>query len=139
MHVTTRSDDELRKLSERKLLSPDIYDARILAAQENESKAGRPMAVFVVGLRDIEGIERELTDYLTDSAANAARLHSLVNACDLLSGYAAGELDVREFVGKSVRCRVSTEKGKGAYRPRNRIDEYMPATAVSVVPLRAAE
>ena len=97
------------------------------------------MAVFVVGVRDTEGVEHELTEYMTDSASNAVRLHSLVNACDLLSGYAAGELDVREFVGRSVRCRVSIEKGKGGYHPRNRIDEYMPAAADSVVPLRAAE
>jgi hypothetical protein len=139
MYVTARSDDELRKLSQRKLLPPGVYDARILAAQERPAKSGRDMLVFVVGVTDANGSPREIIDYLTDSPISAARLRSACAACDLLSAYDAGEVSATGFAGKPVRVHVGVEKGKRGYSDRNRIDAYSVPTTAEVVLSRVAE
>jgi hypothetical protein len=136
LKTTFRTEDEAKRVSRRTLLRAGWHDARITEAVEKPSKRGNDMIELTVVVPDADGTERQLRDWLTDSDMGAAKLRSCCQAVDALDRYEAGEISQADFPGNDVRVKIEIEKRRG-YPDQNRIEEYRPAAASTVVNLRA--
>lgn len=94
------------------------------------------MIELLMLVRDADGQERELRDWLVDSGLGAAKLRSAVVAVDALDRYEQGQIEAKDFAGRDVLIRVGIEKRRG-FPDQNRIEDYRAASASSVVNLRA--
>jgi hypothetical protein len=141
MKVSPKTEDAALKAAKRDLLEAGLHDGVLLAIEERRAKAsGNDMLVPKIGIRDANGTERELIDYLTGSDRAASRLRHLCAACgaEVLAKYEAGSISASDFVvGQPLRVQVGVEKARKSYPARNVVEDYSAATA-SVVTLRAA-
>lgn len=96
------------------------------------------MIELVVCLRDAQGGERLLRDWLSDSDRRAAKLRSCCVAVDALEFYELGEIGQDDFPGHDVQVKISVQNRRG-FPHTNQLDEYRSAPAdSSVVSLRTA-
>jgi len=137
MKTTPRSEAEAVKASRRTLLPAGMHDAEIREASEQQSKRGNDMIPLLVIVRDVDGIERELRDYLTDKALGAAKLRHACEAVGALAKYDNGSIGAEDFPGHAVRVKIGIEKKRG-FPDRNVIEDYAPSAAARVVNLREA-
>ena len=138
MQITTRSKAEARKVSQRRLLAPGWHPARIREAVERPSKAGNDMMEVVFVITDLDGNERELRDYFTDSQVSALKIQNLCEAIGgtALEHYQAGAISQDDFPGHDVSVRLGIEKRRG-FTDRNVPLDYRAASS-RVVNLRDA-
>jgi hypothetical protein len=99
--VKTRAltESEAQKASKRTLLRPGLHDATIREAIERPDKRGNDMIELSVAVRDAEGNERTLRDWLTNTTLGAAKLRHACKAVGALARYEAGEIGQADFPG----------------------------------------
>jgi hypothetical protein len=137
-----RSDTEAKRASSKKPLN-GWYPARITEAGERPDKNGDDMIELLVSVRDAQGDERQLRDWLTGHDKGALKLRHCCEACgpDVIAKYEAGEeLQPEDFVtGHDVMVKIEIEKRRG-FPDQNRITDYRAVSSSSVVTLpRAVE
>ena len=103
MRVTIRSEAEAVKASRRSLLPVGMHDGEIREASEHPARSGKEMITLVVIVRDADGVERELRDFLTDAPVCAGRLRHVCEAVDALSKFENGSIGAGGF---SRPCRA---------------------------------
>ena len=126
---TYRSDEEARQAAT--LLEERWHTGRITEAVQKRNQYKKDMielSVIVGG--------RTLRDWLMGNDKGAAKVRSCCNAVGALDAYEAGEISQDLFPGHDVEVKIIVEKRRG-FPDQNRIEEYRPAAASSVVPLRA--
>lgn len=137
MRTTPRTEVDAVRVSNRTLLRPGWYDARITEAVEKKAaKSGRDMIEMTIMMRDAEGEERTFRDWLLDTPLGAAKLLHAAKAVEALDKYEAGNISQDDFPGHEVKIKIGVEKKRG-YPDRNIIEDYQ-AAASSVVALRPA-
>ena len=137
MKTTPRTEAEAVKASRRTLLPVGMADGEIREASDQPSKRGKEMITLIVVVRDADGIERELRDFLTDAPVCAVRLRHVSEAVAALDKYENGSIGAEDFPGHAVRVKIGIEKKKG-FPDRNVIADYAPPAAARVVNLTRA-
>jgi hypothetical protein len=134
MRVTSRSEDEVKKLSSRKLLKPGWHSAEFNEVTEKTSQNGNEM--LECGL--LVGDEKiPVTDWLVDVKGGAAKLRSAVVAVGALEHYqSAGEIGPEDFIGRRCEAKISIQQRRG-FRYMV-VEEYRAVAASPVVNLRSA-
>lgn len=139
MRVTSRSEDEAKRVSKRKVLKPGWYPAEFKEVTEKVSKNDNEMLECGLLVTDTNGDQFPVTDWLVEAAggAGAAKLRSAVVAVDALERYEAGEIGAEDFVGRRVEVKITVQQRRG-FRYMA-VEAYRPAPASSsVVSLRSA-
>jgi hypothetical protein len=106
------------------LLDEGKYDAVILAATNEISKAGNPMVKLIVRVYGPNYIEKEIWCYLSEKMPRLIK-----HLCDALGyedKYRSGSLEPDLFVNQNVTVIVGIQKDKnGEYPPRNVISDFL--------------
>ena len=112
-----------QEIQDAKLWKKGDYDFAIEDAAEKQSKAGHPMIEVKLRISDGKGKSRPLTDYLL--AETPEKLRHCCAALGLLAKYETGILADDDFVGKRGRLKLTVEKAKGEYGPKNAVADYI--------------
>jgi hypothetical protein len=135
MRVTSRSEDEVKKLSSRrKVLKPGWYLVEFNEVTEKTSQKGNEMLEFglLVGEEKIP-----VMDWVVDVEGGAAKLRSAVLAVDALERYESGEIGPEDFLGKRAEANISIQQRRG-FRYMV-VEAYRRAPAAAqIVSLRSA-
>jgi hypothetical protein len=133
-----RSDDEAKRASSPGVLKPGWYPFRIIEAVERPDKNGRDMIELTGVVRTAHDAERQMRDWLIDHDKGALKLRHCCEAVGALDKYNAGEeISQDDFPGHDVQVKIVVEKRRG-FPDQNRIQDYRPASAASVVNLTRA-
>lgn len=128
---TYRTDEEARQAAT--LLEEGWQPGRIISAQKLSQNKNQMIELEVL----VGG--RTLRDWLLANERSAAKVRSCCKAVAALDAYDAQEISQDLFPGHDVEVKIIVEKRRGFPDPdQNRIEEYRPAAASSVVPLRAS-
>jgi hypothetical protein len=135
--VTPRTEETAKKLSERKVMPPGWRIARInSAAPKLTKKKGEEMIELELLVKDSDGNERLLRDWLTDNALGSQKLLHVVEAVGAKAKYDAGEISHTDFPGHDVGVRLAIKKQR-LFPDTNEVIDYRSADS-SVVSLRTA-
>jgi hypothetical protein len=138
MRVTPKSEADAVKAARRSLLKPGWHDARITEAIEKLSKAEKDMIELTIMVREADGNERTLRDWLTASDRGAAKLRHAAEAVGALAQWeATGEIGQADFPGHDVQVKIIVQKRRG-WPDSNQVEDYRAAAASGVVNLRQA-
>lgn len=126
MKVTPRTEEEIRTM----MIWPDgEYSFEILNADEKISKSsGKDMLEILFKVYNNDGKSKLITDYLLDNddPRMSFKLRHLCNCVGLLESYNKGQLEAIQFIGKSGKAILKTQKDKfGNYPDKNVIKDYI--------------
>lgn len=137
MNVTPKSEEEVTQF---KTWDDGVYSFEILEKVkfgskeyrtcETQSSKGAEMLVLVVNVFNDNGQTQTIIDYMVEEFA-AKKIRHVAVACGLLSQYEAGVLNADDFIGKSGKVRLYTQKGKakddgsGFWSDKNAIGDYV--------------
>jgi hypothetical protein len=126
MNFAPKTPAQIQKeAADGKPLPKGVYEFEIVESWDKTSQAGNDMIELKVSVMANGHGSRTLPDYLV--AKRAAKLRNCAAACELLSEYETGMLCAADFEGKRGKLRLDIEKGKGAFKDRNIIEDYIPA------------
>ena len=103
------------------LLPEGEYDFVVQAAEDKVSQKGNDMIKLTLGIWDKKGQEHTVFDYL----AMMFKIKHFADATGLESLYQSGGYDASDCLGKSGKCKVLQEEGKGAFPPKNIVKDYI--------------
>lgn len=114
MRVTSRSEDEAKRVSKRKVLKPGWYPAEFKEVTEKVSKNDNEMLECGLLVTDTNGDQFPVTDWLVEAAggAGAAKLRSAVVAVDALERYEAGKSGLRTSSAAASRSKSLSSNGE---------------------------
>ena len=102
------------------------FRQRTEAVEKVSQSGGNPMIELKVKISRPDGASRVIPDYLVEKRAD--KLKHAAAACGLLDKYETGSLPASDFRGKRGRLRLTVEKGKNGYPPRNVVADYLVTT-----------
>jgi hypothetical protein len=121
MKFQPKTESEIKS---ENLLEPGVYDFEIMDAADKTSKAGNEMIELKICIYGADGNGVYIFDYLLESIAY--KLRHACDACGLLDKYQTGTLAAADFINKTGKCKVATQKDKtGQYADRNGIADYI--------------
>lgn len=101
------------------------YAFEITEAMDSVSqKTGNEMIVLYVTVFKSDGKRFSFKDYLLD--AFPLKLRNCIDTCGLADRYNSGEINARDFVGKSGVLYLGQAEAKGDFPARNEIRNYLP-------------
>lgn len=119
MRFTPKSESELGGQADP---WPDgIYGFEVSEAEQMVSKNGNEMIHLVLFVYNGNGVRRTVHDYLLE--AMLYKLQHAAEACGL--DYTSGELNPRDFIGKSGRLKLAIEPESNGYPAKNRVKDYV--------------
>lgn len=125
MRFSARTENEL---AEANLIPEGIYRFKVIEVADAISEAGNEMIKLTLEVTDHQNHKRILTDYLLE--AMAFKLRHFCVATGLLKQYEAGELTAPQCFAHSGEVSIAIQKGKGEYRDRNVIKDYIEPQAL---------
>lgn len=112
---------------------------KVMSADEQTSKNGNPMLVLKVKIKDCEGTETVITEYMTKALFYKARSILRAGGMPLPHGDTKGEWGILDFEGKEGKCIIDIEPEKGNFSAKNFIKKYVEkGTAPIAAPMPAA-
>ncbi len=136
---TPKSDEEInaaRNAALNAALMPDgIYKFKVKDALEEVSKKGNPQIKVTLGVTDLDGDERTITDYLLGSEQMIYKLKSFCEAIGMLAEYEKGSLEPSKMWDKVGHANINTSKGQakpdgsGYYNDKNSVKSYIKANS----------
>ena len=105
------------------LLPAGIYSASVEEATETTSKAGNPMVKLNLCVYVGAEGRRYIKDYIVTGGEHPQdwKLRHLVEACNLPPN---GEVNVADFIGRTVSVKVKIKPARGQFEESNAIDDY---------------
>lgn len=106
-----------------KTVPPGVVDFKINQAAETLSKKGVPMFRFVINLRDAQGREGVIYEYLLHEDMWIPKLRRFARAVGLLEKFETGTMDAEDFLYKEGSCRV--DEKEDSFGKVNNIVKYI--------------
>lgn len=101
---------------------PDgIYGFEVSEAEQQISKNGNEMIHLTLFVYNGNGVRRTIHDYLLE--AMLYKLQHAAEACGI--DHRSGELNPRDFVGKTGRLKLTIEPERDGYPAKNRVRDYV--------------
>jgi hypothetical protein len=112
-----------RQIIEESLLEKGDYDATVLTAENDTSKAGNEMIVLQLQVFGQNGRTVPLKDWLLPSMP--MKLIRFCQSAGLMDLYNKGQLQAGDCIGRDVCVAVKVEEDKsGQYPPQNKVAGY---------------
>jgi hypothetical protein len=132
------SEAEAKRAYSPEVMPDGDYSAVFEAVTETKSKTtGKDMlapCLFVTGPNGTVPIN----DFWVDSPRVLLKIRHACASVGVLEALEAGQpLEPSMFVGKRCIVRVTTEKGRKGFAPRNVVSDYLPESSSVVTPLRS--
>jgi hypothetical protein len=124
MRLTPKTEQELNQLWPAGEYNFEILErAGNFETKDTTSQKGNEMIALAVKVINYQCDSIVVFDYLMESIAY--KLRHAAAACGLLGQYETGELYANQFIGKTGRLILKTEKDKtGQYPDKNAIKDY---------------
>lgn len=112
-----------KELDLERLLPDGEYDFEVAYAEDKTSSTGNPMIAVKLSVFAADGGTRSVRDWLMEKMA--FKLRHFAYATGMGAEYESGELAAANIVGRSGRCKIASEEGKGDFPASNKVKDYI--------------
>lgn len=136
--TATKAEEQAKAASG--LWKPGVYDFEVSDATEGESKAGNGMFTVQVDVYDQDGKKKTISDYLLPgSEFFGFKVRHFAESIGMLKEYENGDIDANDFINRTGKCKIGTQKGKDGFGDKNVIRDYLKSNSNgSATPKEAA-
>lgn len=124
------TEEQCEKARQFPLLEPGVYDFQVLTSEEKKSQSGNDMISLKLKIRDKNGNEFNVFDYLVSSENMLWKTKHFCDSVELFTDYQDGTFNGYKCFHKTGKALIGIQKGKDKgdgtfYKDKNVVEDYV--------------